>query len=54
MWLFNNKYNIEIDPNLLDELKDYVEVENIKSTIENLIKNILSKRSLQCLLIKKK
>ena len=33
MWLFNNKYNIEIDPNLLDELKDYVEVENIKSTI---------------------
>ena len=44
MWLFNNKYNIEIDPNLLDELKDYVEVENIKSTIENLIKNYIEQK----------
>lgn len=43
MGLFN-KYNIEIDPNLLDELKDYVEAENIKSTIENLIKNYIEQK----------
>ena len=44
MWLFNNKYNIEIDPNLLDELKDYVEVENIKSTIEKLVRNYIKQQ----------
>lgn len=43
MGLFN-KYNIEIDPDLLDELKDYVEAENIKSTIENLIKNYIEQK----------
>ena len=43
MGLFN-KYNIEIDPNLLDELKDYVEAENIKSTVENLIKDYIEKK----------
>lgn len=43
MGLFN-KYNIEIDPNLLDELKDYVEAENIKSTVENLIKDYIKQQ----------
>ena len=43
MGLFN-KYNIEIDPNLLDELKKYVEAENIKSTVENLIKDYIEKK----------
>ena len=43
MGLFN-KYNIEIDPNLLDELKNYVEAENIKSTVENLIKDYIEKK----------
>lgn len=42
MGLFN-KYNIEIDPNLLDELKDYVAAENIKSTVENLIKDYIER-----------
>ena len=37
-------YNIKIDSNLLDELKDYVEAENIKSTIENLIKNYIEQK----------
>ena len=44
MGFFYNKYNIEIDPNLLDELKDYVAAENIKSTIENLIKNYIEQK----------
>ena len=43
MGLFN-KYNIEIDPNLLDELKNYVEAENIKSTVENLIKDYIKQQ----------
>ena len=43
MGLFN-KYNIEIDPDLLDELKDYVEAENIKSTVEKLIKDYIEKK----------
>ena len=43
MGLFN-KYNIEIDPNLLDELKDYVAAENIKSTIEKLVRNYIKQQ----------
>ena len=37
-------YNIKIDSNLLDELKDYVEAENIKSTVEKLIKDYIEKK----------
>lgn len=43
MGLFN-KCNIEIDPYLLDELKDYVADGNIKSTIENLIKSYIKQQ----------
>ena len=43
MGLFN-KYNIEIDPNLLNELKDYVAAENIKSTIEKLVRNYIKQQ----------
>lgn len=43
MGLFN-KYNIEIDPNLLDELKDYVAAENIKFTIEKLVRNYIKQQ----------